>query len=549
MKLHRLKTFFAITIAASSLFSSVPTRPFPQKVNFENVLTPEGSREQQASTVSSFYDNWKNSYVTELAFTSGSIEPTGTGYVIAAGTNPSEIEGFGTTVTQSEAHGWGMIVTVLMAGHDSDAQDIFDGLYRVYRNWPSSTHNDLMSWAVPKNGAFTPSRRLPSATDGDMDAAYALLLAHEQWGGNPDGCDYSYAEAALKIIRALEENNILYAPEEAPNASQFPRLGIGDNTKNYFAYRATRSSDFMLSHFRLFHSVRSADAGYRTTGYSVPNVWLQIEKTCLEAIDLLQSSHTGLMPDFMGNKNGDFSQPISTFQGISDEPLNFPGQNDNRYWYNACRFPWRVAQGFIHNGIEEARTAVLPINSWLLTTEIHEEWGWFDPSQIKSGYHLNGTVIEGYDFFDKSFVAPFMTALAVGDDSWYVNDLWQSVTLFKWPTAGTSEGYYDNTIALLTTLLVSGNWWYPTVDDAVSITEQTTSKAFTDYSIQTAAGTITLQGLVAGEQVHLIDLKGRQVASETVSSVGTVSLSATSTGIFIVQSDRFSFKSFLTTGN
>ncbi len=545
--MNMLYSKIILLIFALSLFllGATPKRPFPQMELNSEIQEPQGTANQQAKISRDFYDNWKSSYIIPYDFTSGSEDGTGSGYLVEAGTNPSIVEGIGETVSQSEAHGWGMIIVSLMAGWDSEAKEIFDGLYLVHRNWPSSDHNDLMSWAVPANGKLLPQNRLPSATDGDMDAAYGLLLAHEQWGGNPEGMDISYFDAAIEIIKALEDNNILYAPESAPNASHFPRLGIGDSNGNYWDIRATRSSDFMLSHFRVFNEARLGDPEYRAgTSNGVPSVWSAVEQSTISIVNKLRDTETGLMPDFMGNQNGDFSQEISTFKGISDEPYDNPGGNDDSYWYNACRFPWRYAQGFIHENITEARDAVLPIGEWLVTADEHQEWDYFNQAKIGAGYYLSGWLLDGANYYDKSFVAPFMTALALGENSYDFNTLWQSVTQFEWPTDEYPH-YYDNSVGLLNILLLTGNWWRPTPNDnSVATLESQTIKKKISRTLL-ANGSVQLNGLSANSQVSLVDLKGRILSVHEVSATGSVNISSKRTGVFIIKGSNFTFKSYI----
>ena len=44
----------------------------------------------------------------------------------------------------AEGHGYGMVVAAFMPGHDPRAHEIFDGLYNVFRKFPSVNSKDLM---------------------------------------------------------------------------------------------------------------------------------------------------------------------------------------------------------------------------------------------------------------------------------------------------------------------------------------------------------------------------------------------------------------------
>ena len=53
-------------------------------------------------------------------------------------------EAFQTTV--SEAHGFGMIIFVTMAGHDVDAQSIFNGMVTYWQAHPSGINPNCTAW-------------------------------------------------------------------------------------------------------------------------------------------------------------------------------------------------------------------------------------------------------------------------------------------------------------------------------------------------------------------------------------------------------------------
>ena len=78
----------------------------------------------------------------------------------------------------SEGQGYGMIITALMAGADPSAKNTFDGLFNFYKAHPGN-HKYLMAWAQDKNCQDIDKS---SATDGDMDIAYSLLLADTAMG-------------------------------------------------------------------------------------------------------------------------------------------------------------------------------------------------------------------------------------------------------------------------------------------------------------------------------------------------------------------------------
>ncbi|WP_146078051.1 hypothetical protein [Subtercola sp. Z020] len=75
------------------------------------------------------------------------------------------------------------------------------------------------------------------------------------------------------------------------------------------------------------------------------------------------------------------------------------------------------------------------------------------PGSIRAGYRLNGKALVGYG--DPAFTAPFAAAAAVdaGSQPW-LNALWPRF-------AAPSGGYFADSIALQSMLLISNNTWLP----------------------------------------------------------------------------------------
>ena len=201
---------------------------------------PTGAQADLDGTTASAYDSWKSKYVKQGC---------GGYYVLSGG-------GTGTDVGDevSEGHGYGMVITALMACHDPDAKTIFDGMYAFFKKFPTATHANLMAWTVNVAGGCTiPSGGNDSATDGDLDVAGSrLLLAEKQWPGN------GYLAKAKAVILDLEDG-------DQNKSTHLTTLGDWSTTTDP-DYYATRPSDFMLDHFRVLrqrHWRRGLDAGGR----------------------------------------------------------------------------------------------------------------------------------------------------------------------------------------------------------------------------------------------------------------------------------------------
>jgi len=337
-------------------------------------------------------------------------------YVSAGGTF-----GEGTTfVTQSEAHGYGMMIFAL-ATWDKDAKTIFDGMNQIRKANPSTGNPALMSWVICKSSesltsGVPASARGSSATDGDLDMAYALLLAHKRWE------DQSYLSEARTIINALKASCV--APQTLRT-----RLGDWGHWGDPQGLN-TRSSDWMPGHFRAFHRATNDD------------FWLRAADTVYSLLSQISNPQTGLMPCFLTGIGTDISpDPNCGFAfGEPDGCVNYSA--------NACRVPWRLATDYIHHEDADAKRQINRISSWLrnATSGI--------PRSIGGGYTLNGTALRSNGGLH--FTAPFAAGMVADEtNQQFLNLTWNHIITQR------AANSYGAAIRLLCMLLISGNWAAP----------------------------------------------------------------------------------------
>ena len=127
-------------------------------------------------------------------------------------------------------------------------------MWRYFKAHPSRLTPHLMAWKQTlKNGKMVNIEGADSATDGDLDVAYALLLADKQWG-SAGTVDYK-AEALLVLHDVLKgEFN-----------SATVTLKVGDWATGADA-NLTRPSDFMSGHMLVF---ARADAANQDTWLAI----------------------------------------------------------------------------------------------------------------------------------------------------------------------------------------------------------------------------------------------------------------------------------------
>jgi hypothetical protein len=367
----------------------------------------------------SFYNDWKARYL-RLVESSFPLKE----YLFYALDQPTN----NNAVTVSEAMGYGMVIFPLMSKFDPTAKIHFTWLYNYIKSYPSIYNRNLMAWQQVKdsNGNIVNADpETSSATDGDMDIAYGLLLAHKIWGKTNK---INYKSEAIKRIDALMESCI--------NKNDYI-LTLGDWVKgikvNNFKY-VTRSSDFLIYHIREFIK------------FDIKNIndWqLVLDRINSIIVEQMkkQSKNNGLMPDFFIKDENNYIAPkFKVLESI----------HDGDYYFNSCRIPWRYSMDII-------------LNKTPVTEQLHTLNIWIkretssDPENIKSGYYIaNGN--PGSPFGpsnDLSFIAPFLVSSLIekGHGDWSIH-LWN--TIVSKPI--TQCTFHENTLKLLAMIAATGNW-------------------------------------------------------------------------------------------
>ncbi|WP_191090542.1 glycosyl hydrolase family 8 [Niallia endozanthoxylica] len=370
-----------------------------------SLVPPDYSAKQRKSDIRYAYELWKAQYVKQIE---------GNQYYVSYDNRHN---------TVSEAHGYGMFIMVLMEEQfDIQTRAIFDGMFRYAKSHPSDRNHSFMVWRQfrqkdgtmkdDKNGQFT-----GSATDGDMDIAYALLLADQLWGS--DG-NIHYKQEAIWIINALMDSVV--------NHDEWTlKLGdwVKDDDPKYGT--ASRTSDWMVGHIAVFYEVTGDER------------WKKVLDKMIELTTKIQnqfSSETGLMPDFIWKKEGEW---------VPVDPYFLEGKNDPYYSYNACRVPWRLAAGYVLTTDKDVKHQLEKINTWMIKATQN------NPSSIKAGYDLDGHTLVSYS--DIAFIAPFAASASIDtkNQEW-MNHLWGKMTEELGPNK--TSNYYSDTIRLLVMLFI-----------------------------------------------------------------------------------------------
>lgn len=404
-------------------------KPFPQAISYPNCIKPNNvTQAAMNASVASYYDYWKATYLKN------NLTSLPGGYYVKGEItgNPDGYKALGS----SEGQGYGMVIVALMAGHDPNAQTIFNGLFKTARAFHSSENPKLMGWVVAD--AASAQGHFGSATDGDIDIAYALILAHYQWGSN--GAINYLAEAKDMINNGLKVSYV----------TTNKRLSLSDSDSK--STYDTRPSDWMMDHMRAFYQ-ETGDATWTSVINNLYSVYSQFSAT--------YSSTTGLISDFVVK-----NPPEPAPQNFLDE---YPETNE--YNYNACRVPLRIVMDYAMYGNSNALTITNKMVNWVKTKTNN------NPTAIVDGYKLNGSNRGSGQ--EAVFIGPFVAASVVSSNNQaFLNAGW------NWLKSAKS-GYYSDSYGLLCQLFISGNWWIPgnsgpvNQPPTVSITAPANNTAYT----------------------------------------------------------------------
>ena len=373
-------------------------------------------------------------------------------------------------VNVSESQGYGMMIIAYMAGSEdrlklssrnwifgcNSLKEYYDAMLRTVMAYPSITGSHLFCWELsgyPRNGKnktgykvvsgvktapFTQDMESgDSATDGDMDIIYSLILADRQWGS--DG-KYDYIGCARLMLAGLWD----YCVHD-----QYHTLLLGDWAKdsdNETLRHATRPSDFIISHLKAYREV-DPDHDWQAVIDASYNVIREIR----DAQNTLGNTN-GLLPDFAIRGESGWVAPEETILEA----------DDGSYYYNACRVPWRLGTDYLLYGNSVIGNSSLYDYIIKPLDDFAREYskgalGMFGP------FSLAGKIFDWTD--PETFTPPLLvTAAANGADQKWVNAFWNYAPKDEWDFQGLT-GYvsdtYSDYIKLLVMLTASGNYWLP----------------------------------------------------------------------------------------
>jgi len=400
-------------------------------------------------------------------------------------------------INVSESMGYGMLMMAYMSGSEkklglrkkdwifgcTSIKEYYDAMLRTVLEYPSIIAPNLFTWqlygytdqgtkysefiedwesdhdgytgfAINKDGIKTaPFYKDPedgdSATDGDMDIIYSLIVADRQWGSNGR---YNYIEIARAMLADLWQYCVHPVYKTMLLGDWASRGGDkGDPALAAIQMKATRPSDFIIDHLKAYKAMDSAHDWQQ-----VIDATYSVIKDVYADVKAKHGASRGLLPDFVIRNDADTAW-------IVPDGFVLEADTDGSYSYNSCRIPWRLGTDYLLYGgnatvpgYNMLAETIQPLDK--LSAEIFEsaDLDVFGPLAITGDGIWN---TEDWDVFwddPQTFTAPFLVTAAAAGNKALVNEFW------KWD--GLKDFWCDtwgDYIKMIVMLTVSGNYWKP----------------------------------------------------------------------------------------
>ena len=361
------------------------TQPFPANKTYANGLMAASKNSQD---VTDSYTTWKTNFVE--ACNNGR-------YRVKNGTNPS-------SQTFSEGIGYGMLLSAYMAD-----KTLFDGLWLYYKD--NVNGNGVMNWRI--NGC-SGTDGANGATDAELDAAFALIVADYQWASAGTINYKSDAQTLITAIKTheVEANTFVLKPGDVFGGSQI-----------------TNPSYFSPAYYRAFGTFTNDSA-----------FWNQVAAKSYTVINnnlTVNNAVGGLVSDWC-EASGNYSLEANGY-----------ANQGKTYTYDAARTPWRIAVDYLWYGTTAAKTYSKKSSDFVRVTL-------GGTANIKDGYNQNGTLSVNGQWHNAPFVGAFACAAMGGDDQAHLDASYTDLKNLNEP-----GNYFNHTLKTLYLLALTGNFYLP----------------------------------------------------------------------------------------
>ncbi len=395
--MKKLFTTFKTLLLGGMMLSSVVagaqqvpghTGAYPLTSDREYTYGISPSNASQADAVNA-YNAWKQTYVATDCGNARVIFDFYQGGLGA--TDRSE------TVSEGIAYG------MLLSAYAGD-RSLFDGLWSFYKNHRNG--NGVMNWKIKNCNQVVGAN---GASDAELDAAMALIVASYQWQNDNYLND---AKSMIRIIREKEFDGAILKP--------------GDQ---FGGFSLTNPSYFSPAYYEVF---KQYDGN--------TSFWDAAIAKGYEIIDKADKNDLGLVPDWTDG-NGNTTSAASQYK-----------DGGQHFFFDAVRTPFRSAVDYLWHGRAEGKAYCEKLINW--SNAAHGG----GTEQLQSNYRIDGTLLGGGH--SNTFVACFGVAAMATSNQSYLNRAYSD----NQSTSPTTGQYFNATFKAIGNFVMSGNFYLPPPD-------------------------------------------------------------------------------------
>ncbi|WP_055448410.1 glycosyl hydrolase family 8 [Lacinutrix mariniflava] len=462
-----MKNLYTLTLFAYFLFL-LTTNAQINAINFENINYQYGTQPTNVleNDVYDVYVSWRNTFAVDC----------NNGRYRIKFDSPNENQ----TVSEGIAYG------MLLSAYAND-KELFDGLWLFYQDFLNA--NGVMNWKI--EGCTTVIGN-NGATDAELDAAYALIVADKKWQSTGTINYENDALSLINIIKAheIENGTFVLKPGDAwggSNATNPSYLAPG-----YFRAFGVYSNDtaFWNAVANKSYTILNANLSENNASYNLVSDWSKADGT--------YSSETSWAYD----------------QGHS-------------YYYDAARTPWRMAIDYVWYGDTEAASY-----NQLCIDFVNAQGGF---NQIYPGYSQAGVAINT-TYKDPTFTGAYSSAAMTSTNQSFVNNGYTE--LKNQPTTA----YFGATLRAIYMFALSGNM-YNALDNntlSVSSTSQNAFKIFPNPVLDFL--NISFKNYDE-RKLTFYSISGQKLILKTVNALETkLDLSELNSGVYFLNIENETFK-------
>lgn len=402
MQMMRKTTLLFTLIISVASFGQInsgnPSVPFGSNSSYDYGMMPTNlpsSGTYGGSTeAANAYNSFKNEFVENC------------------GSNEARVKFDQKTKTVSE----GIAYTMLLSAYAAD-KDVFNRLWQYYKTRRNG--NGVMHWKWNGCGTSNADREgVNGATDAELDAAMALIVADKQWGSS--GQVHNYASDAVVLINAIKAHEV-----DGNTFNNGDGWGDAGGCRNP-SYQSP-------AYARVYESFLEAQ-GQNSSGWSA-----------------IADGSANLLKINSERTNSGLPSNWCLTNGVPNNSCNASNTDPFSFGYDAVRAPWREGTDYLWFGTSSMHNVV--------NTQIDFWKGKGGVNQVQGGnsFNQNGS---GSGDKNGTFIG-MVGAQSLASTTNSTNQSFVNTIYTKNKNTSANDGYFNRVMRCLGLFVQTGNFWNP----------------------------------------------------------------------------------------